>query len=1311
MKKTNFTFRIFEKCLTTILILAGMVFSPAMVNACEMSCGGKQQVSLDENCEAEITAEMILSDGGASCAGATFTVNAKLTMNGPAFATGPTVILDGTYIGQELIIEIESDDAGVINRCWGLIELEDKLAPTIECEDITVSCSDPEGLMPTFVGTDCDPNPVINLIDQVEEQLCDDNFLKTITKTFTATDNAGFTSDPCTQVITVERIDIDAIEFPENLMLIDDNGLACDGDYPKLDDGNPDPLFSGVPKLGRDSLYPQEDFRCNTVVTFSDLVLPEVACVTKIMRTWTISEWVCGMDEVFDTIQIIEIVDDEGPAIMPLNDVSVSTTTGQDCQAMYLLPQVDATDNCKDIDRIDIAYPGGFIGDYDGSEIIFLPVGDNLITVTAYDGCLNSTEETFTVTVEDNTAPVAVCDQNTVVALSSLENGITNVSAISFDDGSYDECMMDRFEVKRMDDGEACGLEADFFDEYVTFCCADIGSNPIVIFRVYDAAGNSNDCMVNVEVQDKLPPTIGKPADMTVNCDLVFDETEQGLINAFGDATFSDNCAGMLERSAFFDIDQCNTGRIVRTFTASDDNGSVSIQQIITFENDSLFDGTTDIEWPEDFDVSDCLDLAPGMATEDLAAVSPDITGRPIVSEDACDMVGADYDDKVFEIFNSSTASCFKIIRTWSVVDWCQTDPNTGRFLTWTWDQVIMVTNETAPTFTTSCDTITVCTFDGECEDGEVMLLMSAEDDCTPAEALAWQYSIDANNDGTFDIISDIITGATANATGDYPIGMHRIVWSVEDRCGNVETCEQLFTVENCKTPTPYCYNGLAIDLMDVEDGGMVEIWASDFDAGSFHQCGLPVVVSFSADTTDKNRVFTCDNFGINDVDIWATAVLADGTVVQDFCSTYIDVQDNMGACDSVSNLVNIGGKVTTEMDESIEEVRVQLDYTDMLPEMTDENGTYSFSSMDPGGSYMVSPTKKSDHMNGVTTTDLLFIQRHILGITILDSPYKMIAADINHDNTISASDLLNLRKNILGIEDKFTNNDSWRFVDQGYSFIDESNPLGEQFSEVYNINNLQSDMKIDFIGVKVGDVNGSVIANQQVNAQVRNASTLEFSMNNSLIKAGETVELHVYGNNFDNVQAFQYSIELAEALDFVQVNAGALNMSQANFGFQSAAKGVITTSWDSYEGVTLEGNDVLFTLVVTANEDTYVSDAIVFNSNITKAEAYGNGSTMDVSLTSREAPAYAASFKLYQNSPNPFSGITNIKFDLPEASAATLNVFDVTGKLVHTIRNSYEKGMNNIELNVADFGVSGVLYYTLQTEDHTATKKMVVLK
>mgnify|MGYP003457984660 CR=1 FL=1 len=47
-----------------------------------------------------------------------------------------------------------------------------------------------------------------------------------------------------------------------------------------------------------------------------------------------------------------------------------------------------------------------------------------------------------------------MCDQKTVVSLTV--DGTAKIGAYTFDDGSHDNCAIDYFEVKRMDDGVPC---------------------------------------------------------------------------------------------------------------------------------------------------------------------------------------------------------------------------------------------------------------------------------------------------------------------------------------------------------------------------------------------------------------------------------------------------------------------------------------------------------------------------------------------------------------------------------------------------------------------------------------------------------------------------------------------------------------------------------------------------------------------------------------------------------------------------------------------------------------------------------------
>ena len=120
-------------------------------------------------------------------------------------------------------------------------------------------------------------------------------------------------------------------------------------------------------------------------------------------------------------------------------------------------------------------------------------------------------------------------------------------------------------------------------------------------------------------------------------------------------------------------------------------------------------------------------------------------------------------------------------------------------------------------------------------------------------------------------------------------------------------------------------------------------------------------------------------------------------------------------------------------------------------------------------------PEKNTNHLNGVTTYDAVLMTRHILNIELLDSPYKIIAADINRSQTVTTFDIVEMRKLILSIYTNYPNNSSWRFVKADYVFPNPLNPWSQVFPEVVNLNNLDDHfLEGDFIGIKIGDMNGS---------------------------------------------------------------------------------------------------------------------------------------------------------------------------------------------------------------------------------------------
>ena len=858
------------------------------------------------------------------------------------------------------------------------------------------------------------------------------------------------------------------------------------------------------------------------------------------------------------------------------------------------------------------------------------------------------------------------------------------------------------------------------FSSYTEFCCADVGIDQMVVFRVVDIYGNFNDCMVTAEIQDKAAPTVICPPDMEVPCDFLYDIND--LDFHFGSATFSGSC-DVTENVVFLeDITQCNQGTLKRTFTGTNGNGiSTSCDQIITFINLDPF--TEDqIIYPDD--------ITDGDGCFDANDYDPEIIGSPIFLGDACDLVGANFEDQTFFFNNQQEQGCFKILRKWTVIDWCQEDIY-GNFVKWTHTQIIKINNNVGPEIACNNTVINVCTFDPDCSTGDVTLVMSATDDCTLNANLEWTYQLDANCDGTYDITESGF-GNIADASGNYPIGSHCILWTFSDQCGNTTSCFQDFTITNCKAPTPYCLNGLAVDLMPMDldndgefDFGMVELWASDFDAGSFHPCGNEVFLSFSEDINETNMLFDCTTLGDVQVEIWATTVLPDGTLIQAYCETFVNVQDNNFACPEGNGGGNPGGgvdptdfiiegRVLTEMQEEVNEVSVVLEGANMSPYMTNNDGNYAFPPMPLGGSYIIDPTKNIDPLNGVSTLDILEIQRHILEISELDSPYKQIAADVNKDYTISALDLLQIRKLILGINDGFPNNESWVFVDANYTFTNDD-ALSTVYPEVYDINNLNSDMTVDFVAVKTGDVNNTAVAflnNDQT--ENRSADKIELNLRSSEFTKGKSQKFGLYAANDIETFGFQFTIKTDKSIEILDAYSEQLGLNEANVGFAYANDGYVTVSWNTTELQTIPAGTEVLSLVANINSVSNINSQISISSDITRAELYTTNydiKTPVIVLDGIQGNEIAYTFDLYQNSPNPFTGATEIKFMIPDASQGRLTITDVSGKVIMIQEGNYVQGLNTIMISKGQINTSGILYYTLETEEYTATKKMVVLR
>ncbi|MBK9338223.1 MAG: T9SS type A sorting domain-containing protein [Lewinellaceae bacterium] len=368
----------------------------------------------------------------------------------------------------------------------------------------------------------------------------------------------------------------------------------------------------------------------------------------------------------------------------------------------------------------------------------------------------------------------------------------------------------------------------------------------------------------------------------------------------------------------------------------------------------------------------------------------------------------------------------------------------------------------------------------------------------------------------------------------------------------------------------------------------------------------------------------------------------------------------------------------------------------------TDDNGLYGFGNAVPMSSnYTLTPTKDNDPLNGVSTFDLVLINKHILGLEPLGSPYKMIAADANSSRSITTFDIVELRKLILGIYAQLPANNSWRFVDKKHLFPNPANPFQEIFPETISTANVQaSQLADDFVAVKVGDVNGNSVANNLLSTDDRTAGTTFFDIADRSVKAGE--EFTVDFRTADPLAAYQFTLDFA-GLDIVDLLPGE-NMTRDNFAVFAEDR-TLTASVEGSNG---------FAIRFRAGQNGMLSQLLAVGSRITRAEAYGkSGENLSVALRFNGADGAvvaSAGFELFQNTPNPVKGTTNIAFNLPEAAEATLTISNVEGRILKIQKGAFAKGLNTVTLNRAEL-TSGVLFYQIDTPTHSATKKMIVVE
>ncbi|NOR29025.1 MAG: HYR domain-containing protein, partial [Lutibacter sp.] len=514
-----------------------------------------------------------------------------------------------------------------------------------------------------------------------------------------------------------------------------------------------------------------------------------------------------------------------------------------------------------------------------------IDVGDNTVTLTVTDNFGNAATCDAIVTVEDTTAPTAICKPLTV-ALDALGNATILASQIN--NGSND----------------ACGISSISASKTV-FDCTNVGVNTVTL-TVTDNNGNTSTCDATVTITDDVNP-VAVCKNITVNLDAFGNAT---IVGTDVDNGSYDNCLSSLVYTAIPNTFNCtNIGANSVVLTVTDPAGnSDTCNAIVT-----IVDTVQPTAICQDITIQ--LD-ASGNAVINAAQIDNG-------SSDACGIASATINKTDFDCSNLGSNPVTNTV-TLTVTD------NNSNVSTCT--AVVTVEDSTNPIIscttnqTVNTDT-NVCTY----THSGITWDATATDTCTTIAGLTYALSGDT-----------ILADNLANTSLDSQLfnkGITTITWTAIDGSGNSSTCSYTITVNDNQVPTPVCQN-IAIQL---DASGNASIVAEDINNGSFDNCGIQSILASTTAFTCVN--LGANTVTLTVTDLSGNTATCEATVtVQDFIPPVAACKDITVQLDAAGNVTILGSDVdNTSTDNcSIASYLVSKDDITYTPSVTYNCGDVS---------------------------------------------------------------------------------------------------------------------------------------------------------------------------------------------------------------------------------------------------------------------------------------------------------------------------------------------------------------------------------
>ena len=237
--------------------------------------------------------------------------------------------------------------------------------------------------------------------------------------------------------------------------------------------------------------------------------------------------------------------------------------------------------------------------------------------------------------------------------------------------------------------------------------------------------------------------------------------------------------------------------------------------------------------------------------------------------------------------------------------------------------------------------------------------------------------------------------------------------------------------------------------------------------------------------------------------------------------------------------------------------------------------------------------------------------------------------------------------------------------------------------------------------------------ADSMVSPSAIEAQDYELSLPNLETHAGSKIQVPIAINNATGLLAggitLKYNPAILQGLDVAALGM----LSGAYWKANTQLDGEVRFAFATTEPPKGQGNLLMVEFEVLPNTEGQISPLVLSNVNLSNS--------LTIKKINGSVTIIPSTFALLQNYPNPFNPDTWLPYQLAQNSPVSISIYNARGQLVRTLhlgnknagvyvakdKAAYWNGRSIYGEKVA----SGVYYYTLETGEFRATRKLVIMK